>query len=362
MYTYNELLNLHIELSSNCQAKCPMCARNCHGGLDNPKLKISDIDLDFFKKIVPIDLAKNIPTISFCGNYGDPLLNNDLLKIAEYLCENNSNIEIHIHTNGSLKNTQWWVELAKTLNKNGIVHFALDGLEDTHSLYRINTEFNKIIKNATSYINAGGRAIWTFITFKHNEHQLLDAKELSKKLGFEGFQEKQSARFIGKPYFEVLDKESNVTHILEQPSTSKVVFIDKKMVENYKEILKSATIECSVEKTKSVYIDAFGYLWPCCFVGAVPYVFVRPDQLGYQYQQDSYQSFLDTIEKFGGIEMFNLRNRSIQDIIDSIEWQTVWKESFKNNPMRICARTCGKFDNATISQSKDQFLEFERFE
>jgi MoaA/NifB/PqqE/SkfB family radical SAM enzyme len=311
--------------------------------------------------MIPPSLIRQLINITLCGNLGDPLLNNDLIPIVEYLAKHNPNLGIDIHTNGSLRNIAWWKKLAKSLPSGGLVQFGIDGLEDTHHLYRIGTDFKKIIANARAFISEGGRARWNYITFKHNEHQLEAARKLSNELGFESFQEKQTSRFIGNPYFEVYNKDGKITHILEQPTEQKLVFIDKKTVENYKELIKTATIDCEAEKTKSIYIDAQGYLWPCCFVGAVPYIHTTPEQLVHTFQTDSYNTFQEVLNRFGGVEQFNLRNRKIEDIINSVEWQTIWNDVFKENSLRVCARTCGKFPEVKISQCRDQFIELENF-
>ena len=66
--------------------------------------------------------------------------------------------------------------LASIMRKPDKVIFAIDGLEDTNHLYRVNTNFNKIMENAKAFINAGGIARWDFIAFAHNEHQIEEAK------------------------------------------------------------------------------------------------------------------------------------------------------------------------------------------
>ena len=54
------------------------------------------------------------------------------------------------------------------IGENGYARFAIDGLEDTNHIYRRNTDWVKIVQNATAYIAAGGRAEWDFIVFAHN--------------------------------------------------------------------------------------------------------------------------------------------------------------------------------------------------
>jgi hypothetical protein len=361
MYKYNEIEQLHVELSTLCQASCPMCARNNHGGLPNPNLIEANIDLNFYKNILTYDFLQQIKSISFCGNFGDPIMNNDLIPIIKYTVDQNPEIDIHVHTNASARAPKWWKELAKVLPKNHLVLFGIDGLEDTHSLYRIGTDFNLIIRNAKTFIEAGGRARWNFITFQHNEHQLDRCLEMAKELGFESFHEKQTSRFIGSKEFQVFNREGKVTYTLLPPSEQKIAFIDRKTVENYKEIIKTATISCQVEKERSIYIDAQGHLWPCCFLASVPYQFATPEKLVYDFMNDSTVSLLEAIKSFGGIGGLDLRKHSMEEIVDSEVWQSMWNERFEDKSILMCARVCGKFPEVEVSQCRDQFLELREF-
>ena len=66
------------------------------------------------------------------------------------------------------------------LDSNDVVFFAVDGLEDTCGMYRVNfTEKDfwqvmDILMMATHEYNIN--AIWTFIPFRFNEHQVEEAK------------------------------------------------------------------------------------------------------------------------------------------------------------------------------------------
>jgi MoaA/NifB/PqqE/SkfB family radical SAM enzyme len=361
MYTYNQIKRLHLEISSLCQASCPMCARNNHGGLENPNLIEKNLDLEFFKKAVPVEFLEQLKSISMCGNFGDPILNNDLIEFVQYISTINPAIDLHIHTNGSARTTKWWEDLFDAMPARHLVLFGIDGFEDTHSLYRIGTDFNKIIKNAKAFIDKGGKARWNFITFKHNEHQLADAAKMASDLGFESFHEKQTSRFIGSKEFNVFDKAGNVTHTLMPPGEQKIAFIDRKTVENYREVVKTAKISCEVEEQKSIYLDAQGHIWPCCFLASVPYQYATPDKLVFNFMNDSTTSLMKALEAFGGISGLDLRKRTIQEIVDSNEWQTVWNEGFKTNSILMCARVCGKFPEVEVSQCRDQFLELKEF-
>ena len=363
MYKYNDIRSLSLEISSNCQADCPMCARNYHGGLANPLLPIKDIDLEFFKKICPDEFIKQLYNITLCGNFGDPIMNQDLIEIIDHIANTNPFIRIEMDTNGSARSVQWWERLASVLPKNHVVQFGIDGLADTHHIYRINTSFKKIIENATAFIEAGGKAHWNFITFKHNEHQLEDARAMAKKLKFQGFYEKQTSRFIGDPEFAILDKQGATVGVLQQPTEQRIMFIDRKTLANYKQALSSATITCEVEQSNTIHIDAQGHVWPCSFTAGMPYIFAKPEDLVYNFVVDARSNFMNFLtDKFGGIEQLDLRNRSIQEVVNSNAWQTEWNTAFRTNSVHVCTRTCGKFPQHDVSQCRDQFLNLEKFD
>ena len=45
-------------------------------------------------------------------------------------------------------------DVGNILTKDDIINFDLDGLQDTHHIYRINTEFDKVLANAKAVIDS----------------------------------------------------------------------------------------------------------------------------------------------------------------------------------------------------------------
>jgi MoaA/NifB/PqqE/SkfB family radical SAM enzyme len=352
VFKFNQLNSIHLEITNNCQASCPMCSRNNHGGLENPLIKIQEWSIEDFKTIINQDVLDQIEHLYFCGNFGDPLLNTDLIPMCEYV-RNNSSASIRIHTNGSLRSVGWWQELARALPSNHLVIFGIDGLEDTHSRYRIGTQYNKIIKNAQAFVDAGGQAEWAYIVFEHNQHQVSAAKAIAADIGFKQFTTKNSSRFVGDTNFEVYDQEGNIVDILRPPSETVIKFLDKTIINNYKEIVKKTEIDCHVLKTKEVYIDAYKNLMPCCFLASIPYKYSTADSVIYDIRQDESQQYNELIDDLGTI---NILEKSIKDIINSQEYQTVWEKYWTTKKLITCARTCGKNQ---LSKPIDQFIQRE---
>lgn len=353
MFNFKELKEVHLEITNNCQASCPMCARNRNSGLENPLIKLNDWTLDEFKTIMSRQVLTQIAGFYFCGNFGDPILNKDLMEMCEYAADINSNLNIRIHTNGSARSIEWWQDLALVLPKTHRVIFALDGLADTHSLYRVGTSFEKIIENARTFIKAGGQAEWCFIRFKHNQHQEEDARFMASKVGFQHFTVKNSSRFLIEPKVNVLDKNGKLTHIIESASDTPLKFIDKKIINSYRQITNASVISCYVKKRKEIYIDAFKEVYPCCWLANTPYTYVENDEIA-EVRYSMIDQHHRLIESLGGRDNLNTLKKSLSDIIHSTEYQTVWEHWWNSEKLISCARTCGTNSIANFSKAHDQ--------
>lgn len=342
MFKFDQLTKIQIEITNRCQASCPMCPRNIHGGIDNPLLKSNDWTYENFTSIFTIDVLKQLSQISFCGDFGEPILNNDLIRMCGYLKMHKPDIHVQIHTNGSARNSLWWSNLASSLPENHTVTFALDGLSDTHSVYRIGTDYDKIVSNATAFIQAGGTANWCFIRFKHNSMQVEQARNLSKRLGFKNFIVKNSKRF-SRP-FPVVNREGEFLYEIEQPEDSPIEFVGRDQVAGHTKWKDADKINCQSLSEKELYIDAHYLLSPCCMVGAFFYTSYDSDLLKQHglYQEDS------IIEEGAAVQRqvldfprLNVLDLGLRNIIETKNWQTMWQQKWKNKSSSTCIIMCG---------------------
>ncbi len=358
MIKFDQLKNIHLEISNNCQASCPMCTRNIHGGLENPLLKMSNWSLSRFKKIVNREVLDQVNMIYFCGNYGDPLMNSELIDMIEYAVKINPHVSIRIHTNGSLRDKNWWKKLYHVLPIDHSVVFAIDGLEDSHSIYRIGTNYKKILENAKTFIQEGGNAEWAFIRFQHNEHQVEEAKKIASDLNFKKFVMKDSSRWLLNTKFPVYDNKGETIYFLEPSKYSELKFIDKKIIDNYKSIIKDVEISCHALKSKEIYIDAQGHVFPCCWLAMIPY---QPEDVEKEVgpvRKEILQQYHQLVESLGGIDSLDAEKKSVKEIVNSEMYQTVWNDYWGKNKLITCARTCGVMPEL-FSTPNDQFIQTE---
>lgn len=271
MQNIRNVKKVHIELTDKCQAQCPMCPRNIHGGKTRSFIRNGDISIDQFKEWFPRDFLAQLENFYSCGNYGDPAFATDCLEIFSYVRECNPTTRLAIHTNGGMRNTEWWAKLAK----QGVeVIFAVDGFKGKHELYRKNTKFDKVIENLKAFIAAGGKAKVDSLVFAHNEYEVSELEKFLLGLGVESVKFISTTRFYEMTEYEVHDNNGNVEYTIapaqlpqfkQTPNSELNMLVDKSIRD---QVLTAAEINPLCEQENSIYIDPYGNILPCCWIGS----------------------------------------------------------------------------------------------
>jgi len=277
IFRFQNVKIVHLEPTTNCNAACPQCLRT------RTEFEPNELSLEDVKLLFTPDVLMQLEKIYMCGNYGDPASARQTLEMYEYFRSVNTNLTLGMNTNGGIRFPDWWTRLAKVMNKpNDYVVFSIDGLEDTNHLYRRNVRWSKVMDNAKAFIDAGGKAHWDMLVFEHNKHQVDEAHKLAKDMGFNWFRAKVSRRFNRFPVDGI-----------SQP----IEFNDTKVLEGH--------IECSAMKENSIFVDASGKVFPCCW------------QVEGNYQPNIVQWFYDL------------------------------SENWNNNPDTVCKKSCLKNNTGT---------------
>lgn len=284
IFRFSNVKIVHLEPTTNCNAACPQCMRT------RTSFEPNELSLDDIKVLFDSGVLLQLDKIYMCGNYGDPASASQTIEMFEYFKSVNPNITIGMNTNGGIRSPDWWSRLAKVMTgPNDYVVFSIDGLEDTNHIYRINVRWSKIIENSKAFINSGGNAHWDMLIFEHNKHQVDDAYNLAKSMGFKWFRSKVSRRFQRFPV---------------EGLSAPLEFKDNRVFEG--------SIECSALKENSIFVDASGKVYPCCW------------QVDGEHQSNIVQWFYDLSES----------------------WQT--------NPDNVCKKSCLK--NTLGTSFTNQFV------
>lgn len=347
----NKDINLVLDFTTHCNAKCPQCARTdqTSGGLkkkeDIPLMhwSINDVKLVYTK-----EQLENVKSITFSPSWGDPMMNPDAYEIIDHLLEmlpfdaTLTNI-----TNGSMRTEEYWWKLGGLALKHRTKKFAtifdIDGInQEMHSMYRRNTNLQKVLDNMKAFSN-NGKSITRSqsIIFKHNQDYMEEIKQLTKSYGSQNNAFVKSDRFKQdkngnyKPY-KFLDENNNEV-ILE--------WADKPWADTHvplgKDIILSNEIICKWAVTNNLNINFDGLVWPCCYIGVMDY------NLKNQVEFNE----LGIIKDFKtNALLHNVKFTPLKDIIKSQWYTKTLQESISNNPLEICKKQC-----STRTRAANQF-------
>jgi len=312
MYEYKDIRTIHLEVTQNCQASCPMCDRNQNGGALNPHINLDELTIGDVKRIFTPEFIAQLNTMYMCGNLGDPIVARDTLEIFTYFREHNPNMWLSMNTNN----------------------------------------WDNVYRSMKAFIAAGGRARWDFLIFEHNQHQVDEAKELSQTMGFEKFVAKKTGRFISansekKETHQAVDRKGNQTTELKKPEEKYVNSALKKQtmleikygsMDNYYE---QTPIRCKVKDEGSLFITAEGLALPCCWTAGRMYKWWNKDP-----KQEQIWKF---IEFAGGKDAINAKIHGLERVFKTEIFTLIedsWQEtSYESGRLKVCAMKCGiEFD------------------
>jgi MoaA/NifB/PqqE/SkfB family radical SAM enzyme len=372
LFNYNQIDEYQIEITTYCNAACPQCPRNINGGIINPHLKLEHLARDIIDRAFSSELCQRLRQVFFCGSYGDPIMHPNFLDILQDFRLKCPTLWLYMHTNGGAHDQEYWIKIARILQGYGQVDFNIDGLADTNYLYRKNTSFNKIISNASAFINAGGRAKWNFIVFEHNQHQVDEARKMSQDLGFKEFSYRSTGRFLNHKtmttfdQWPVVDKNGHKIYTIKPTTDSQftnqsIDFLPTlhKQYSDIDDYFRTVDIKCDSLTHNRVAINAHGTVLPCNMLNHN-----LTDARFYDSDVMPCSNKLSTVDGKNQVAEFiklhnesslNIKHNSIEQIFNSTFWAGL-EDSWKSNsfPNRIfeCALTCGKKFTKVWDQTK----------
>jgi MoaA/NifB/PqqE/SkfB family radical SAM enzyme len=339
MTFYNVIEEIDIEHSSICNAACPQCTREFTPG-DYSWINQTWLPNEFYSERIPQHVYDTLKNIYFSGMVGDPCTAPNFLEVVRIIREKAPHVHITVSTNGGMKNTKFWAELAEIFGEKGTVKFAIDGLEDTNHIYRVNVKWDKVIANVKAYRNAGGRADWQYIVFKHNEHQVEEAEAFAKSLGFEHFIFKRSNKFLVDDLFELTNQGGSgikIEHPTQEQYVHPLIF-QRDRVSRVKEALnitEGSPIACEAQQRKTCYVSADGWFFPCVYTATSVHLYKfkpLPDK------------FMELWNEHGG-DKVNLLKTEWNEVVNG-EFLTKmaegWSKSYTDGKIAACGLFCSK--------------------
>lgn len=272
LYSFQTIKKIEIDCTSFCNAYCGACDRNINGGEITPYLKLTHLSFENWKKLINSDNLFYVNEIIFNGNFGDFSMHPQFIEMLEHLASVKPNIYVNLNTNGGARNSKFWNDLAVVLKKfsKHDVKFGIDGLCDTHDLYRRGIDWNKRIENLKSFNDAGGNSIWKCIVFDYNINTLDDISKLAEELGCMAFQTNRNRSFpldmVEYKTFPEMSLTSPTLSEFNEKYKRKDVFKHQVATPSSVSIPPEGEFLCPYASDGMIQVDPWGNVWPCCYI------------------------------------------------------------------------------------------------
>ena len=335
MFKSDRLL-LHFELSTRCNAYCPGCPRYVNSSrVINPLLEQTNITLDQYMRWLPEQfIQQRVHRAMFCGNYGEPIANPEVVDIIKYTVRNlRDDAYIIVNTNGGLGSVKQWSQIGNALknHERHTVFFSIDGLEDTNHIYRREVLWHRVDENVRAYTATGATGMWDYLVFDHNRHQKSQAEAQCKQWGLRDIRYKEPMGFHwnGKYHTKgVYDRQGHLEYTIAVHPTSEQVSptVNTGAPREVNRIHAERSFTCrslqSWGTELMVHVD--GTVYPCCYMG----------DLVNRYVIDPAREELNTMfDK----TLLSLNTNTFEDICQYFN-DTLWKTFTP----QVCIRECGQ--------------------
>jgi MoaA/NifB/PqqE/SkfB family radical SAM enzyme len=175
---------IRIEASSFCQLRCPSCPTTA--GAIHPVISSGFLRFADFRAL--IDGNPSITAVEL-SNYGEALLNPELIEMLRYA--QRKSVEVNLHNGVNLNHCK--DELLEAFVKYQVrkITCSIDGAsQETYRVYRVRGDFDRVIGNIKKinhfkqmYHSEVPRLSWQFVVFGHNEHEIPVARAMAAELG-----------------------------------------------------------------------------------------------------------------------------------------------------------------------------------
>ena len=373
-------LNLFVDITTRCNAGCPQCHRT---DLNNVSKKVSwlpDInwDIDTFIKAYPIKVLDKVRDVDFCGTWGDPMANKDIIKMVNYIVKANNHTTISINTNGSLRNEKFWWELGKVGGNRLTVFFAVEGInQEMHEVYRQNTNLDKILNNMKTLALTRAKPVTQTLIWKHNQDYLNEIEDMCNEYGSMRHLYRVTDRWKNG-VTELIFKNKGKTAILEKTGanlknnkemvvrnrrefvkgednykrsksfafrnyeyirkTEVLTRTEKEVISKLKEQKKKVDIVCEWGVKRKVVINPDGQVYPCCYFcnGAYETKFNK------EHHHPKFLQHPVMIEYKKHEKEMNVFHNDLISIVKNDWFTKTLPNSWINEPVKVCEQMCGK--------------------
>lgn len=175
---------LTLDPSSYCNLRCPFCPTGQRNHLRSP----AHLPLDRFKRLMD-ELGPYLFWVELY-NWGEPFLNRDLCSMLEYMTR--YRIVSVVSTNLDFPLSEGLIERLVASGLSTLIVSADGVSQEAYERYRVGGHLERVLGNmkmiAAAKQRVGSavpRIVWRFLVFRHNEHEIEQARSMAEEMGVE---------------------------------------------------------------------------------------------------------------------------------------------------------------------------------
>lgn len=389
---FKKIKSLHIESSALCQAYCVQCPRHAEHNLlvkdNNPNISLKS----FNSRILPhVDIDTRI---LFCGNFGDPMMNNETAKMAisakskvhnvtvntnggvgrpsDYYNMANAGVQLLIDVEGAsqevneryrrgvsfnhlLANIQAACDGYKDSTENLLVFHVLPWkhtVDDIENIYLLANKYGASIR----LVQANGVDSNTALTVTDKDRETtIDALEVYDDANYYEYGmyiHPSSTVYWDNPYLlediknisfkkDIGNKNKTETGVLSKGLSRTREYLMQLDADNtFNTHEQSVEISCYSLNNNELYITHGMIMLPCCWIGLAISGYL---DTGKTTRDDQINAMLvSNFLKLNGEDKFNLNNHTFEEILSSHEFNEYTYNHLSGNKVyKYCEEICG---------------------
>jgi len=323
----NNTIKLEIDITSNCSIGCISCNR-----LD-PDVVFSDFTQ--WEELID-SLEFDLQELMLSSTWGDPLGHPKLLAMLDYLLEVHPECELVVSTSLEHGDEDFYEQLAELMLEFRLarLNVSVFGPTTEHKSFRTNGSYDNVKRNTSILTKQGVSVFWNLPMFAFNEHHVETMRKDAEDCGVFRFDTvlygdaeiyEESERGIEEPPAGVyLPPPSDDFEHSDDDFGNKPFPINTNRNEEYGEEKK-----CNSFYQRRVYIDSWGYVWPCHQIGYA--AFNKALMVGV-VAEDAWEDY--------GVDFNHLSKYTLKEIMAHQWFTNDLPDSHASEPWEICNKEC----------------------
>lgn len=326
---WEDSVNIEMDITTRCDVGCISCARI------NPYM--FEHHNNVWRRLFTEDfLDLNVETITFTSKWGDPLAHPDFMEMLDVLYDNIPDCTVSIESSLAYHDEDYYRALGKSLRRfpDSRVSTCVYGTGDLHQKFRTGSDFETVERHTKTLARMRVFVFWHFVVFNYNQDDLDNvlSHAVNCRVGGLATREFWNEKIYVQKTADGLESQPEW---LQYPNDYEPLTEDwghKPFPEpNMNEEFADGE-ECNSLRNRSIWIDAWGGVWPCYAIGKNSMELQHPEGTEIERVFDIHGRFN------------NVNTKKLREILQHTWFKEILPQRQETKPYVACKKECNLCD------------------